>query len=41
MRNFHQYGIDTKGRNSGKIKTICPSVTTPADTKETNRFPST
>ena len=24
MRNFHQYGIDTKGRNSGKIKTICP-----------------
>ena len=25
MRNFHQYGIDTKGRNSdGKIKNICP-----------------
>lgn len=24
MRNFHQYGIDTRGRNSGKIKTICP-----------------
>ena len=24
MRNFHQYGIETNGRNSGKIKTICP-----------------
>lgn len=24
MRNFHKYGIDTHGRTSGKIKTICP-----------------
>lgn len=24
MRNFHQRGIDTRGRISGKIKTICP-----------------
>ena len=24
MRNFHQHGIDTRGRASGKIKTICP-----------------
>lgn len=24
MRNFHHYGIDTRGRNSGKMKTICP-----------------
>ena len=24
MRNFHQHGIDTRGRISGKIKTICP-----------------
>ena len=24
MRNFHQHGIDTRGRTSGKIKTICP-----------------
>ena len=24
MRNFHQRGIDTRGRSSGKIKTICP-----------------
>jgi hypothetical protein len=24
MRNFHQHGIDTRGRTSGKVKTICP-----------------
>lgn len=24
MRNFHQHGIDTRGRISGKIKIICP-----------------
>lgn len=24
MRNFHKYGIDTRSRSSGKIKTICP-----------------
>nr|WP_302830769.1 bifunctional DNA primase/helicase [uncultured Bacteroides sp.] len=24
MRNFHSYGIETRGRSSGKIKTICP-----------------
>lgn len=24
MRNFHQHGIDTRGRISGRIKTICP-----------------
>lgn len=24
MRNFHQHGIDTRGRISGKVKTICP-----------------
>ncbi len=24
MRNFHQHGIDTHGRTSGKVKTICP-----------------
>lgn len=24
MRNFHQHGIETRGRISGKIKTICP-----------------
>ena len=24
MRNFHKYGIDTHGRTSSKIKTICP-----------------
>lgn len=24
MRNYHKYGIDTRGRNSGKVKTVCP-----------------
>lgn len=24
MRNFHQHGINTHGRTSGKVKTICP-----------------
>lgn len=24
MRNFHTYGIETRGRCSGKIKTVCP-----------------
>lgn len=24
MRNFHQFGIDTKGRTSGKMRTTCP-----------------
>ncbi|WP_418697877.1 DnaB-like helicase C-terminal domain-containing protein [Bacteroides sp.] len=24
MRNFHKHGIDTRGRISGKVKTICP-----------------
>ncbi len=24
MRDFHKFGIDTRGRSSGKIKTICP-----------------
>ena len=24
MRNFHSYGINTNGRSSGKIKTVCP-----------------
>lgn len=24
MRDFHKYGIDTRGRSSGKIKTVCP-----------------
>ena len=28
MRNFHQYGIDTRRRTSGKVKTICPQCNT-------------
>lgn len=24
MRNFHKYGLDTRGRISGKVKTTCP-----------------